>query len=106
MNEPGLLAIVSCFVGLAGAPPTALQKKHSGRSRPLLVKPMEQSYFGGGVVVSVPAPFLLFLPPLWPFFPPFLPFLASSVAGAFPLSAPPVVPPVCAKLRLPASNSV
>src|SRR5215472_6847305 len=86
--------------------------------RPLdkVCEPLGMSYFGGGVVVVL-LPFLLFLPPLWPFLPPLVLVLdldsrLDVAPGFLPVVSLPVLdesvlpPPAWANPRLTASNMV
>src|SRR5215831_6917575 len=67
-----------------------------------------RGYFGGGVVVE--EPFLLFLPPLWPFFPDLV-FVVPAVVAFFPGGSgcgfnELLSPPVCAMTRPAPRSSV
>ena len=69
---------------------------------------MYATYFGGGVVL--PEFFLLFLPPLWPFFPDLL-FVVLAVVAFLPGGVgcgfvAPLSPPVCARARVAPRNRV
>jgi hypothetical protein len=70
-----------------------------------MYKLFRKAYFGAGVVV-LPEDFLLFLPPLWAFFPAVF-VLAGGVVvllSPAPLSVEP--PPACANDKLAPSSSV